>query len=114
MKTILIAAALSTALLLSSCAPSAPVQFVKEENERAVQYHILTSQLKESQAKLNDFVGEWLKICKAKNQVLTADTFGEPACAAGQPAPPTPANPAGDQKAVGMRGQVQTNAPPKK
>ena len=97
--------------MLAACSQSAPVQFVQEENVRAAKYHVLTMQMKEDQAKLNDFVGNWLKVCKVKNEVLAADQYGEPSCAPGQPAAQTPANPTGEQKAVAMKGTVKTEAP---
>ena len=53
---------------------------------------------------MDEFITGWLKVCKAKNQVLTMDVTGDPGCA--EEKPQTVGQAAPDQKALGMKGTV--------
>ena len=104
MKTLIVL----TAIALMGCThPSAPVQFVAEEQDRAAKYHKLAAEAKADKAAMDEFITGWLKVCKAKNQVLTMDVTGDPGCAEEKPQTTGQAAPVRDQKAIGMKGTVQ-------
>ena len=97
---------------LAACSlQPAAVQFQRAEEQRAKQYHQLQANIKAGQTTLNSFATDWLAICKAKGQVLTMDATGDPACVTTS----TSALPnAPDQRAIGMKGTIKTEAPPEK